>query len=193
MITKAPPAAPLNLTTAAQIVRAASPAGTPCLLTISGASSLELALLNITATGFCTPNQAGMLTLMLYGQPNIPHAVPPGTAPGTGWVLMAETPPEPVGGATDPHTTQWMIQGTRLMFFLDRGEAGGGKMQGEALSNIADHPEPAANLTNALTGLLPNIDPVAVFAIGALFTPDVPPIGAAPVFQMTSFTLSDGA
>jgi hypothetical protein len=184
LITKAPPSAPLDLTAAAQIIQDAAAPGTPNILTISAASGHQLSLLDITAIGHIQPNQPGTLTLMLYGQANIPDGPDPTIDPAS-WTLMATTPPEPIGGATDPAVTQWMIQGTRMMYFLESG-----KMQGESLSNIASHPVPAADLETPLTGLVPHLDPVAMFAIGALFTPDVPPIGAAPVCTMTSFTLS---
>jgi hypothetical protein len=186
LITKARPAAALNLTTAPAIIAEAGSPQKPCLLSLSGASNFALKLFSVTATGFITPGQAGLLSLILYGQPNVPNLTPK-LVPST-WVAMATTPGEPVGGVSDPVSTQWMIQGVRMMYYLSSG-----KMQGESLSNIAAHPIPAAILDNPLLGLLPNIDPVCMFAIGAFFAPDVPPIGTAPICQLTDFYLSDGA
>ena len=186
LITKARPAAPLILSEAAQIIPDAGSPGKPCLLTISGSSGLELNLLNITATGFVTPLQEGALTLMLYGQANFANAPAPDLNIAK-WILMAQTPPETIGRPVDPQTTQWMIQGTRLMFYF-----GSGKMQGETLSNIADQPLAAVKLNNPLLGLKSNIDPIAYFAIGALFTPSVEPLTPGQSCTMKNLILNDG-
>jgi hypothetical protein len=188
IVTKSRPAAALTLTEDVQIVPAADNANAPCILTISGASDFQLRLFNVTATGFITPNQAGRLSLVLFGLPNAPNMPKPGLDP-TQWVAMATTPGEPVGRPQDPLSTQWMLQGTRMMFYLASG-----KMQGETSSNIADNPVPAQNLDNTQLGLVKNLDPVCLFAIGASFAPEVDPITApAPLVQLVHFELTDGA
>src|SRR5580704_8006349 len=169
LITKARPAAPLALTDTVQIIADAGNPKAPCTLGVSGSSNFQLRLFNVTATGFTTPNQAGRLTLVLFGLPNAVNAPAPSLDPST-WTQLASTPPEPVGRAQDPASTQWMMQGTRLMYYL-----GSGKLQGESLSNIADNPVPAEGI-ESLLGLKANVDPVCVFAIGAYFTPEEDPI-----------------
>ena len=184
LITSARPAAPLTLSEVPQIIADAGEPTKPCLLSIAGDSKLQLQLLNITATGWVDPKQAGRLTLILYGTRNEAHMEAPNRNIAL-WTQMAVTPPEQIGRPVDPEKTQWMMQGTRLMFYF-----GNGKMQGESLSNIADQPIPAVKLDNPLLGLQPNLDPVAYFAIAAAFTPDADPLADLQVVQMVNFTLS---
>jgi hypothetical protein len=189
LITKAPPAAPMTLgpgvgetqfkadnTTSDQI----------CMATIAGSSNLDLIPFNVTATGTITPGQAGELEIVLLAAPNDPlHPVKYGLIYPQ-WTAIAHTPKEPVGGTGNLTTTMWMVQGINLMYLLASG-----KLQGTWVSNIADHPTTAVDMSNGLTGLTPDVDPVMMFAVSAIFTPTTPPVAEPyPILTLASLTVT---
>jgi hypothetical protein len=182
IITSARPAAPLSLTTAAKLFADAGNPNTPCLLTIPGSANLELKALVLTATGTVTPETANDLVVSLYGWANAPNQQPPASI--TAWTLIGSSPPEPVGGAGDPPSTQWLIQAPRMTYYLASG-----KLQGEFTSNVADHPQSLENFANFMVGLVKNIDPVMYFAIGASLATASP----GSIASIATFYLSDGA
>jgi hypothetical protein len=187
IIAKAAPAAPLTLTTGEQLVMsAADPVKQICLVSVPGSSSLDLKLFDVELSGTITPNQAGSLTIHLLAMPNDPLRPPTPTQIYPEFTAIATTPAEPVGAAGNFPTTMWSVHALDLMFYLQTG-----KMQGTWTSNIADHPTPAADLSNALLGLQEDVDPVMYFAMTAFFTPTTPPITTpAPVLTIANFVIT---
>jgi hypothetical protein len=185
LITKAPPAAPLTITSTDFHLFMADGVNNPgvCLLDIPGSSGLDLQLLNATATGSIQANQPGTIEIALFAYVSVPHTDPPADDVGN-WVMLGKSPAEPVGATTDLPTTSWMIQGRDLMFNLISG-----KMQGTVQSNVADNPEPAADLSTNPNGIDPNLSPLMYFAVGARFTPDDDD-GATPEMTMAHFNLT---
>lgn len=174
LITKAPPAAPLTIGPGmGEMVFCTANSVTPeiCRATVAGSSNLDLKVFDVTATGTITPGQAGELEIVLLAAPNDPKK---GTDPAhiyPQWTAIAHTPKEPVGGSTDLDSTMWMVQGINLMYYLASG-----KMQGTWVSNIADHPTDAVDMSNALLGLTADVDPVMMFAVSVIFTPTTAPV-----------------
>jgi hypothetical protein len=174
LITKAPPAAPLTIGPGMgeMVFRIANSVDEEiCVATVAGSSNLDLKVFNVTATGTITPGQAGELEIVLLAAPNDPKK---GTDPAhiyPQWTAIAHTPKEPIGGSTDLDSTMWMVQGINLMYYLASG-----KMQGTWVSNIADHPTDAADMSNALLGLTADVDPVMMFAVSVIFTPTTAPV-----------------
>ena len=174
LITKAPPAAPLTIGPGMgeMVFRIANSVDEEiCVATVAGSSNLDLKVFNVTATGTITPGQAGELEIVLLAAPNDPKK---GTDPAhiyPQWTAIAHTPKEPIGGSTDLDSTMWMVQGINLMYYLASG-----KMQGTWVSNIADHPTDAVDMSNALLGLTADVDPVMMFAVSVIFTPTTAPV-----------------
>lgn len=174
LITKAPPAAPLTIgpSSGEQMFKLLNATSDQiCMATVTGSSNLDLKVFDVTATGTIAAGQAGELELVLLAMPNDPLEPPSHGNIYPQWTAIAHTPKEPVGGSGNLAETMWMIQGLNLMYFLESG-----KMQGTWVCNIADHPTTAVDLSNVLLGLKPNVDPVMMFAISAIFTPTTPPI-----------------
>lgn len=184
LITKAPPAAPIVLNSAVlQLFMSATDPTKVCFLPIPGQSKLDMQLLNVTATGTVKANQPGTVQIGLFAWANVPNIAPP-NGNSANWVMLGASPAEPIGGATDLVATSWMIRGQDLLFNLSSG-----KMQGTFLSNVADNPVAAADLTTNPNNLLANISPVVLFAIGARFTPTADD-GHRPDVEMAGFTLT---
>jgi hypothetical protein len=189
LITKAPPAAPLTIGPGMgeMFFRTANSVNEEiCMATIGGSSNLDLKVFDVTATGTITPGQVGELEIVLLATPNDPLK---GTDPShiyPQWTAIAHTPKEPVGGGTDLDSTMWMVQGINLMYYLASG-----KMQGTWICNIADHPTDPIDLSNALLGLTPNVDPVMMFAVSAIFTPTTAPIVAPyPIVTLENLVIT---
>jgi hypothetical protein len=192
LITKAPPAAPLTIGPGMgeMVFRTANTVNAEiCMATIAGSSNLDLKVFNVTATGTITPGQAGELEIVLLAAPNDPLKGTDPTHIYPQWTAIAHTPKEPVGGATDLDSTMWMVQGINLMYYLASG-----KMQGTWVCNIADHPTTAIDMSNALLGLMPDVDPIMMFAVSAIFTPTADPITEPyPVATLDNLIISGDA
>jgi hypothetical protein len=153
----------------------------PCILSVPGASNLDLRPFNVTASGSIEPQFAGNITLTLYGL-TLGYAPDTDMTDPANWVALSSSPVEPVERDVE---TQWMIQGVNLMF-----STGSGKMQGSFLSNVADNPQASTNLTNKLFGILASFNPAILFAVGATFTGSG---GSAPYanLQLYQFAMTD--
>lgn len=206
IITKAMPSALTNLGPAYQIPPLAQDQSKPCILTIPGSSNLELSNLTLTATGSCQPNQPGELHINILAAAYVPNATPPGFNT-LDWVTIATCTPEPMGGSSDPVRTQWMVQGTRMLYYLNRGgdefsaqlpnlnaaSTPTGKLQGEFLSNIADHPVPAEDMDTNNVQLYAGVDPVMLFTLAFFLDPTAGFFTATPVVHMKNFYLTGDA
>ena len=180
LVTTARAAAPLALSkTQFKVIPDAQLGGLPCLLNITGSSDYQLRPFRVIATGYAQIVQSGKLALQLLAQASALYAPPLSLDPTT-WTILGATQPTPIQTAR-----QWMIQGVRLMFYLETG-----RMQGEFMGNIAGTPTTAVPIT-PLSGLLKHIDPLCSFAIAAQFVPDVPlqPTDPTPVVQLAHFQL----
>jgi hypothetical protein len=193
MIAKAPPAQPLTLLDqSAHMFLDATPNlpnPTACMLTLPNTASLELQLLNITATGLVKANQDCIFTVSLYAYVNNPKASgPPAPDPHALWTIMAQSYGEAIGGTDDFIETQWMLQANNLMFNFSSG-----KMQGTYQSNIADDPIDPQNLSNAIVGLEP-LSPIMWLAICPSFVPTPPPLDDAkkPKAEAQAMDVDDG-
>lgn len=187
LIAKAPPAAPLTITpTSGELTfKSVNPADQICMVTIAGSSNLDLKLFDVTATGTVAAGQAGELEIVLLAMPNDPLRPPTGQIYPQ-WTAIAHSPKEPIGGSGDLAETMWMVAGLQLMYFLESG-----KLQGTWVSNIADHPTTAVDLSNGLMGLKPDVDPVMMFAVSAIFTPTTPPIAAPyPTLSLANLVIT---
>jgi hypothetical protein len=206
IITKAMPSALVNLGPQYQIPALAQDPTKPCILTIPGSAGLELQNLTLTATGSVQPNQAGEMHINILALPYIPNTPPP-TLSTLDWLIVASCTPEPIGGSGDPVRTQWMVQGTRMLYYLNRGgtdfsaqlpnlTAAGtptGKLQGEFLSNIADHPVPAEDMDTNQVQLYAGVDPVMLFTLSFYLDPTAGFFTATPVVHMKNFWLTGDA
>ena len=161
-INAAPPAAPLILTDTnpAYFMMRDQPT-MPASVGLPGSSRFELYLFNATAVGTVNAEVPGTITFILYGAPKqtggpfVPLAISTSIA-------------EPIGGASDPDETMWMIEGCDLMLF-----SGSGKLQGMFKSNVANRPHAPVDLDHHPTDVEKG-DPLYIFAVGASFTPDTP-------------------
>jgi hypothetical protein len=187
LIAKAPPAAELTIAPDAGelMFKCVNPADEICMATVGGSSNLDLELFNVTATGSVKPGQPGELEIVLLARANDP-LVPPTGIIYPEWTAIAHSPAEPIGGSGDLAETMWMIAGLQLMYFLTSG-----KLQGTWVSNIADNPTTAIDLSNGLIGLKPKVDPVMMFAVSAIFTPTTEPIAEPyPVLSLASLSIT---
>jgi hypothetical protein len=185
ILATAPPAAPLTLlsTNPAFFMDAALNSKDPCMLTIPASSKLELNLLNVTVTGLVKPGQEGDVSIGLYCYVNGSKTPPPTADPSQGWIVLGMTDPEDVGAVGDPVETQFMFQGSNLMFNFSSG-----KLQGTFQSNIASSPVAPVRLQNPVYGLI-DISPVVWFAVAAHFTPTAD-TGAHAELTLASFNLT---
>jgi hypothetical protein len=167
IVTKASPASPLTLASDTfGFFEAKNNAKQPCLLEVPGSSNLDMQLLNVTATGTVKGGQPGTLKLGLYAHAVAATADLPPDNTSAKWVLIGETPEEPISGADDHIETMWMVQGNNLMFSFVNG-----KMQGCFQSNVADNPEPLEDINTNLNNIKGDVNPVMYFAVGATFAP----------------------
>jgi hypothetical protein len=203
IIARAPQAALLTLTTTSHgIPEPAGKPGTPLILTVPGAASLELKKLNVTATGWVQPNQSGHFQVGLLAQAYIPNTPPPGINDSVGWTYLGWGTPETIGQSGDPTRTQWMLQGQNLLYFLNRtpdpftaqlpsAAIASGKLQGEFYCNIADSYQAPVNLINSENmSLLAGVDPVILFTLRAYLYPDSGNFDPFAQVQVSEFILT---
>jgi hypothetical protein len=184
IITKAPPAAPLELKdTLIHLFPQRDRPKIPAMLAVSGSAGHECELFNITATGKVSPKVPMNLILRLYARPSYPPEAD--ALDVSEWTEIAVSQPAAIGGSEDFRTTSFMLQGSRLMFNLDNG-----KLQGTFVTNIADSPQADIGLTHNLQGIEANADPMIVFALGA--SSDVTTRGKAATtaeLELVNFTM----
>jgi hypothetical protein len=134
----------------------------------------------VSATGYITVPASGKLAILLLGRANTPLADAPPLDP-TQWTTLGTSGPLAIAGPT----SQWYVQGVRMMFYF-----GSGKLHGEIIFRIGDNaPLPSVDLT-PITGLMKGIDPSFYLAVGASFTPNsVTPPPPPSTVQLAHFQI----
>lgn len=155
-IQRALPAAALAAALAtAQIFPNLATPSQACILICPGSGRLEQKLFKVRASGNFTTGGAFTFLPSLYAA----IAIPGSPLVAANWSLIAAGTAATVTSAS----AGWMIE-AKLMF-----DTLSGKLQGTFDSNVANAPVAAAVITNPLTGLNGQSEPVMYFAAGVTF------------------------
>lgn len=164
VITQARPAAKLSITEAGTPhLFIARDNIYPAMLSVPGSSNLEMQLLNVSVTGKVNAHQPGTLQVILFASAGVLDR--PQVSDPESWLPIGLSAQGAIGGENDLPNSSWMIRGENILYNLSNG-----KMQGTYRTNVADSQQPEVDFEHDLTNIT-NQDPVIVFAVGAIFTP----------------------